>query len=330
MYARSRRKTEGTAVVAQDKLPQTLMDAVRHFTPDVADAYVASIKWPVDVCCARCGSLNVVRLRTRRVWQCREKGCRKQSTLLTGTILEGSHLRTDQWVLAIWQISNCKNGISSYELARAIGCKQQSAWHLLHRVRHLYQQNFAGQFGTQRGAVEADSTFVGGRLKWMSYERAEAAKARGNQGKTQVHAIKDRRSSTVRATVTPEGVKHYAKSFLWENVHPSARVYTDEGREYDFCEYAFSSHKTVNHSALEYGRGPAHVNGLECYFNCLRRALKGTYIQVDPEHLQAYVDEATYRFNLRRLTDWERFEYAMKQIVGKRLTYLELTGGAKR
>src|SRR5690606_32774735 len=137
LYARSRPSGRDRPVVAECKPPQTLLAAMRHFDPDTARRYVESIKWPGGACCPQCGSVNVGEIKSRARYQCREKGCRKQFSLYTGTIFEGTHLRLDQWVAGVWMIVNCRNGISSCEIARTIGCKQQSAWHLLHRVRHL-------------------------------------------------------------------------------------------------------------------------------------------------------------------------------------------------
>lgn len=188
--------------------PRTLMEAMRHFTPEVASAYVERIKWPDGPCCPKCGSINVGRIASRNRLQCREKGCRAQFSLTTGTtailrdvidthVEPGSHLSTD-------------------------------AWPAYRRLRDTY------------------------------------------------------------------------------------------------------NHEYVSHMDGEYVRGIVHTNGCENFNNCLRRSLKGTYVRATPGHLEAYVDEAVFRFNVRKLSEWERFETAMKLIVGKRLTYSELTEGAVR
>ena len=174
-------------MVAPVEIPQTLMEAMRHFTPEVAERYVAAIKWPEGPCCPKCGSVNVVSMPTRaRMHRCREKECRKQFSIITGTIMESTHLRLDQWMVAVWMIVSCRNGVSSHEIARTIGCKQLSAWHLLHRVRHVLAQEPDGQFGTKDGVVEADWTYVGGLLKNMNYERRQRAKERLNYGKATI------------------------------------------------------------------------------------------------------------------------------------------------
>lgn len=308
------------------KTPATLMQAMRHFTPEVSAAYVQSIKWPDGPCCPKCGSMNVGTIPARVRFQCREKGCRKQFSLTTGTIFEATHLKLDQWLIAAWMVVNCRNGVSSCEIARTIGCKQQSAWHLLHRLRHILTPEVSGMLS---GEVEADETFVGGLFKFMSESRRRRAEQNGRpNGKSVVHAMKERGSGLVRAEVIPAARVEFVRDAVMENVEEGSKLYTDSASIYKWAGDVYQ-HSTVNH-AEEYVRGDCHTNGLENYFNCLRRGLKGTYIKAHHEHLSAYVNEQTFRFNHRTLTDWERFECAMQKIVGKRLTYTTLTDGAER
>jgi transposase-like protein len=319
-------------MIAERKNPATLLEAMRHFDCETARRYLESIKWPQGAFCPKCGSVNVGTIASRNgMRQCREKGCRCQFSLIKGTIMEGTHLRLDQWCMAVWMIVNCKNGVSSCEIARSIGCKQQSAWHLLHRVRHLLEQDFSQPMGANNAsAVECDSTFIGGLLKFMPYERQQRAMAKGKWGKSVVHAVKERQTGRVRAEVIDPDLEKTAKDFVREHVAPGTTVYTDSGSEYKWLTKGGYRHEAVNHKAMEYVRGSVHTNGLESYFNCVRRGLKGTYIATSPEHLQAYVDEQTFRFNHRHETDWERFSATMALVVGKRLTYETLTYGATR
>lgn len=308
--------------------PQSLMAAMRHFDPDGAETYIASIKWPDGPHCPKCGSVNVGQIKSRRRYQCCEKGCRKQFSLTTGTILEGTHLRLDQWVVAVWMIVGCRNGVSSCEIARTIDCKQQSAWHLLHRVRHILAQDRTGMLGEHGAVVEADWTHVGGSLKFMTHARRERARARGHYGKTLVHAMKERHTGKVRANIISSTRRKPLRAEVLSNVAKGTRFYTDESPSYKWAK-DFYRHKSVNHQWF-YVWNKTHVNGCENFFNCLRRGLKGTYVSASPEHLSAYVDETVWRFNNRKLTDWERFDKAMRLIVGKRLTYSTLTDGAVR
>lgn len=306
------------------------MEAVRYFDFETAREYIRSIVWPDGPVCPKCGSVDVAQLGARQLYQCRD--CRKQTSLIAGTIMAGTHLRLDQWCLAAWMIVNCRNGVSSCEIARNIDCKQQSAWHLLHRLRHVIQQSHTGKLGDRGGVVEADGTFVGGILKFMSHERRERARKSGLPygNKVAVHALKDRRTGMVRAKVFDTETFHPERQEIIDNVAYGARLYTDAHTAYKWAEGSVFRHQSVNHSALEYVRGTVHTNGCENFFNCLRRGIKGTYIKPTPAHLPAYVDEQVFRFNHRDESEWARFDAAMRLIVGKRLTYAALTDGAKR
>src|SRR5688500_3633997 len=149
-------------MTATDDSPKTLMQAVRHFANlDVCHAYMAKIKWPDGVVkCPECAGEDIGIIATRRMFQCKAKTCRRQFSVKVGTIFEDSPLGLNKWFVAVWSITNAKNGISSCELARAIGVSQKSAWHMLHRVRLAMQTN---SFNKMTGEVESDETFVGGK-----------------------------------------------------------------------------------------------------------------------------------------------------------------------
>lgn len=315
-------------MVALKKNPNTLLQAVRHFDPDTAESYVKGIKWPGGACCPECGSVNVGEIKSRRRYQCREKGCRKQFSLLTGTIFEGTHLRLDQWIMAVWMIVNCRNGVSSCEIARTIGCKQQSAWHLLHRVRHCLQHAASEKL---TGTIEVDATLVGGLTKNMPLKRRMKQGPGPRANKTVVHAMRERQTGQVRAGVVANEAGSEMREVVTKNVEVGSMLHTDSSPAYTWAKAEGYYHASVNHSAGEYVRdGEITVNGCENFFNCLRRALKGTYIRPAGGHLGAYVDEAVFRFNVRQESEWDRFEAAMRLVVGKRLTYSELTNGATR
>lgn len=226
-------------------------------------------------------------------------------------------------------IASCRNGISSCEIARTVGCCQTSAWHLIYRVRHILSQENAGLFGTGGGVTEADWTYVGGLVEFMPHERRERTKAARHKGKAIVHAIKERRSGQVRARMIPHPRRGPVEEHLLDNVATGARLYTDDSRTYWYSG-GWYQHRAVNHSRKEYVRGTVHVNGCENFFNCLRRTLKGSYIRPSPKHPQSYVDEQAFRFNVRKEGEWDRFAIALRLILGKRLTYKTLTGGATR
>lgn len=316
-----------TMIAFPEKRPGTLMAAIRYFDAEMAEAFVRSIKWPGGMCCPECGSVNVGHIKSRNRHQCREKGCRKQFSVTTGTIMEGSHLRLEQWIVAVWMIVNCRNGVSSCEIARNVGCKQQSAWHLLHRVRHILTPEHTEQLD---GVVECDETYVGGLVKFMHADRRERALAgEGHKGKAIVFGMLERSSGKVRAHTMPAATTKNVRESVLANIRKGAELNTDKSSVYRWSGDAYT-HRSVNHGAGEYVKGTVTTNALEGFFNCLRRGLKGTYIKATPKHLSAYVDEQVWRFNARKLTEWERFEQAMRLIVGKKLTYSELTDGATR
>src|SRR6266568_2156340 len=146
--------------------PQTLIEAVRYFSDlDVCHNYMLSIKWPDGkITCPKCGGENVGNIASRRMLQCRAKGCRKQFSVKVGTIFEDSPLGLDKWFVAVWCVANAKNGISSHELGRALGLTQKTAWFMLHRIREAMR---TGIFRKLSGTVESDETFIGGEARNM-------------------------------------------------------------------------------------------------------------------------------------------------------------------
>ena len=149
--------------------PETLLEAIRFFSdPDIALAFMAGLRWPDGAICQRCGSTMVYFLKTRKVWKCRE--CKKQFSIKVGTIFEDSPIGLDKWLPAMWMLANCKNGISSYELGRALGVTQKTAWFMLHRIRLAMQTE---SFQKMEGEVEVDETFIGGKARFMHKESRE-------------------------------------------------------------------------------------------------------------------------------------------------------------
>ncbi len=307
--------------------PQTLVDAVRFFAdPQHCHDYLMDLKWPGgDLCCIECGSTNVGQIKSRRLFQCREKGCRRQFSLKTNTIFQDSPLGLDKWLVAVWMIANCRNGVSSCEIARTLGIKQQSAWHVLHRVREAMKPRFNRRL---QGAVETDETWVGGLVKHMHKDKARSVMARsGYKGKALVQLFLER-GGEVRGQVIPKLTKRHVQPGIHENVEAGSKLYTDSGSMYKGLD-AHYDREWVNHM-FEYARGSVHINSCENFFCLLRRGLKGTYVAVRPDHLEAYVDEQAFRYSWRKESDWTRFDRLMHRVLGERLPYSQLTGGKKR
>ncbi len=257
--------------------------------------------------------------------------------------MEDSAIPLEKWLPAIWAIVNDKNGISSWEMHRALGVTQKSAWFMLHRIRlgmSLQQKGFGparkkmGDGGQGKTAVEVDESFVGGKLRNMHRDRrarfaAESGHTGGATGKTIVLGMLDRDAREIRAKVVPDVKRETLQDEILKNVKYGTAVYTDDAVPYDKLHWRFV-HEVVNH-ANEYVRGQVHTNGLENFWSLLKRTLRGTYVAVEPFHLERYVDEQVFRYNNRAtkenpLTDADRFSLALTQIANKRLTYAELTG----
>ena len=303
------------------ELPQTLMDAIAHFSlPDVAHNFMVELRWANGVTCPRCQSANVTAIPTRKTWECKCCTEKKQFSVKTGTIFEESPLPLPKWLAAIWLIANCKNGVSSYEIHRAIGVTQKTAWFMLHRIRLAMQ---TGTFEKLKGTVEADETFIGGRGKFMHRTRNQRrGSVRGYVGKSIVMGLLER-DGTVMAKHVPNNRRPVVHAEIQANVEPGSTVHTDALLSYQKMPPEFV-HEMIDH-AIAYVRGNVHTNGLENFWSCLKRTLKGTYVSVDPDHLSRYLDEQVFRFNERKLNDAARFLLVALQAVGKRLTYEELT-----
>jgi transposase-like protein len=312
--------------------PRTLQEAILHFA-DYANCHAAmvAVRWPDAVVkCPTCGSDRVTYLATVRRWKCYGKHTKPQFSLKTGTVFEDSPLPLQKWLPALWLLTNCKNGISSYELSRALGVTQKTGWFMLHRLRLALQLD-TEKFG---GEVEVDETFIGGQARNMHKAKRErvmkgkiagrshlvpvvGAIQRGVNGepsKAVVRVVED----TKRKSVMPF-VRQHVKA---EN----AILYTDALRSYEQHptnpEFV---HQVIDH-AVAYVQGDIHTNCAENFWSLVKRMLKGTYVSVEPFHLFRYLDEQVFRFNERRDDDGGRFQSAIKGVVNRRLTYKALTG----
>ena len=251
--------------------------------------------------------------------------------------MEDSAIGLDKWLPAFWLLANCKNGISSYELHRALGVTQKSAWFMLHRIRlALDMQPDVKMGGENSGPVEVDETFVGGRVKNMHRkvirEKFKGMPVAGSQvtNKTVVMGMRDRETRQVRAKVIPDVNRETLQNEILDNIEKKSTVYTDAASGYYRLGRHDFVHEVVNHME-EYVRGQVHTQGIENFWSLLKRGLKGTYVAVEPFHLDRYVTEQVFRYNNRTtkdnpLDDEDRFALAVSLMVGKRLTYAELTG----
>jgi transposase-like protein len=312
---------------------KTLQAAILHFS-DLANCaeYMVALRWPDGIVkCPRCGSASVEYLPNAKIYKCYEKHSQVKFSLKVGTIFEDSPISLSKWLPVMWMLSNCKNGISSYEIHRSIGVTQKTAWFMLQRARLAMQ----GDGGKLSGHVEADETFVGGNVRNMhrKSKRTIQAKNDGNWGKTVVLGLLER-EGRVRAAVAPTRKYYEVHKHVTKIVEEGSTLFTDEFQAYKNLPPAMFTHEIVNKLEGYVRDRVVHVNGMENFWSLLKRSLKGTYVSVDPVHLQAYVDEQVFRFNNRKddngdpLSDGDRFDAVMSKIVGKRITYAELIGKA--
>jgi transposase-like protein len=316
-----------------ERAPRTLVEAVRYFSdPDVAHAYAVKLRWPNGIACPRhgCGNADPARIQaipTRRIWRCKE--CKRQFSVRVGTIWEDSPIPFSLWLPAIWLLANAKNGISSHELGRALGVTQKTAWFMLHRIRIAMR---ARSFAKLEGEVEADETYVGGvrKTNWVSKAGFKKLQHGPGEGKTTVFGVIQRGTkeepSQVRAMVVPDRSSRSLVTSVREHVLAGSVLYTDAWGPYRQLKKDYV-HLWIDHF-VSYCQGRVHTNGIENFWNCLKRMIQGTYLAPRPWHLHAYVDEEVFRFNERKDNDAGRFDKVLRGVDGRRITYAQLTGSS--
>ena len=313
------------------KEPESLQQAIEYFSnPNNCIDYLAIRRWPDGIVkCPTCTSDKVKFRVNRRTWTCSKHHAKREFSIKVGTVMEDSAIPLDKWMTATWLITNCKNGISSYEIARDVKVTQKSAWFMLHRIRLLMQdENFGSKLG---GEVEADETFIGGKARNMHrdvHARRITGMGQSFRDKTIVMGLLER-GGRVRTLVIPDRQKETLQPIVREHVEPGSALFTDEMGGYKGLHDEFL-HQVVDH-AVEYVNGRVHTNGMENFWSLLKRGLKGTYVAVEPFHLFRYLDEQVFRYNNRKtkdnpLNDADRFDYVIRNLFGKRLTFAELTG----
>ena len=306
------------------KSPKTLQDAILYFADfEHCRQFLTDLRWPDGtVTCPTCGSEKVTYLPSVRRWKCYGQHPKPQFSLKTGTVFEDSALGLDKWLVALWLIVNCKNGISSTEIARDLGITQKSAWFMAHRLRFALHH---GSFDKLSGEVEVDETFIGGKARNMHVaQRRRRITGTGTKDKTAVMGILER-GGKVRTHVVGDRRKKTLQGEVHKHVEAGSALYTDALLSYDGLEGKYA-HQVIDH-AVKYVDGQVHTNGLENFWSLLKRGLAGTYVSVEPFHLFRYLDEQAYRYNNRKdATDFDRFKMAASQIVGKRLTWKQAIG----
>jgi transposase-like protein len=300
-----------------------------------ADAYrfMEHLRWRGTPRCAHCDSLDVSfiapsngisrksatgTMSERRVWRCR--GCTKQFSVLTGTVLHATKLPIRTWVLVMFEMCATKNGTSAREIERKYGLTTKTAWHLLHRIR---QAMAAGSpLGSMRGTIVSDETWMGGKDKWR---HAGQRFGRGPISKTPVLTLVNLVTGEVRSqTVRKVNAATLRQAIAAQVDMANSELFSDQAKYYVGIGRAFARHGAVNHTAGEYARGPVSTNLAEGFFAQLKRSLDGTHQHVSPVHLPRYLGEFDFRYHTCKMSDYGRMRTLGKQLEG-RLSYAELT-----
>lgn len=311
-------------------VPKTLQQAIQYFSDfENCRQFMILVRWADGrVRCPHCGSEKVTYLEKARLYRCYGDHPKQKFSLKVGTVFEDSPIPLEKWLPAAWMLANCRNGVSSYEISRALGVTQKTAWFMMHRIRLAMQRKPSGKLGGGGLGVEVDETFIGAHARNVHVDKREGKV--GMINKAVIVGVLER-GGRIRGEVVKTRKRHKLQEIVREHVLPESSVFTDKLLSYKGLDKQGFAHEVIDH-AEGYVRGQVHTNGLENFWSLLKRGLGGTYVNVEPFHLFRYLDEQMFRYNHRKheddtpLTDAERFRVAMSEIANKRLTYAEVTG----
>jgi transposase-like protein len=308
-----------------------------------ADAYLylEQLRWGDQPVCPHCGSVRTPyflkpsngtsrKTRTgsasqRRVWKCAD--CRKQFSVLTGTLLHGTKIEVRKWVLVMFEMASNRNGMSAREIQRKYDVTAEAAWFMAHRLREAMKRDPIA--GLLTGRVVADETFYGGKpSNRHGHDPKKHHQGEGSRDKATIMALVSRETGEVRSRVIPDVKPGNLRAVLNEETDPaSTHLHTDTSAQYFWIGKEFAGHDSVNHTRREYVRGDVSTNQAESYFAQLKRSLDGTHHHVSRVHLHRYVTEFDFRYSTCKLADSERMAKIIAGTTGRRLTYVKPTRG---
>lgn len=271
--------------------------------------------------CPRCKHEDPYKYQDGITFKCRV--CTHKFNAKGGTIFSDSRLPLLKWFMAMYLIGSHKKGISSCQLARDLGVTQKTAWHMAHKIRKSMQQVSYEQLD---GVIEIDETFVGGKNKNRHKDKKVKKYEEGRMypDKTPVFGML-KRNGEVRTFVVADTTKKSLRPIIRENIKEKSTVYSDDWGAYDTL-YRRYNYDSVKHSVGRYRDGDTCTNGIESFWSHLKRSIIGIYHKVSPKHLQKYVDEVTFRFNHRKMSQGERLIQLIAQSTYK-VTYKQIVNG---
>jgi transposase-like protein len=298
----------------------TLAELFKMFPDDKsAEEWFVNSRWPDGVRCPHCDSENVKENAAHPTMPFRCNSCKKQFSAKTNTVMRGSKVGYQKWVITLYLMTTNLKGVSSMKLHRDLGVTQKTAWHMVSRIRKAYEEVnelFDGE-------VEVDESYFGGK-EGNKHAKDKLNAGRGTAGKTPVVGIKDRETNQVKAQVVPSTNRPTLQAFVTENTTPETIVYTDEASAYSGLP---REHVAVKHSVGEYVREQAHTIGLESFWSVLKRGFNGTFHHINPRHLHRYIGEFSGRHNDRPSDTIEQMTHMVQAMEGKRLRYADLISG---
>ncbi len=314
---------------------------IAEMVPTEADAYrlLEQWRWHGKPVCPHCESINdhyllkpkngIARTNRgtptqRRQWKC--KDCRMKFSVLTGTVMHGTHIPIRTWVFVIYELCSNKNGVAAREIERRYELTPKSAWLMLHRIREaMVQDPTAGLFS---GVVVADETWIGGKPRNRHADKRVESK-QGKTDKTPVVSLVHTETGEVRSKVVASVSGNTLRSAIREQVHMAeTTLHTDAAGAYGTFAAELAGHASVNHMAGEYVRDGVSTNQAENYFSQLKRSITGTHHHVSKGHLHRYVAEFDFRHSLHKVSDTERVDHLMGRVAGRRLMYADSSAGA--
>jgi transposase-like protein len=264
-------------------------------TDDRCREILERLRWPEGITCPRCQHKGHSWLESYDRYEC--NACQHQFTVISGTVFQDTHLALTKWFVATYLLCESRKGMSANQIKRIIGSSYKTAWYLCHRIRHAMKQVDQPMLS---GTIEMDETYVGGRdrgrgkgFRKDSKECVIGIRERG--GSLRFFHAEDAKSGTL-AKYIKENVSTDVDVIVTDELtgYPSAMIQAGiHGRK----------HKTVNHKAKEYVRGDVYTNTVESAFSLLKRGIVGTWHKISAKHLQAYLNEMTFRFDRRKNSD---------------------------